>query len=149
MNAYQEGTQSNNHIFLNIPARFENLVLIESCLHIIFNDLVLLTSKETIQYNIQLAAYEICTNIINHAYEALQGKDNRIGIELFWDQSKVEIHFEDNGTSFDMPEPSSIKAPPEPSDHGYGLFLIFSLVDKIKYLPLKDKNHWVLIKNLL
>jgi anti-sigma regulatory factor (Ser/Thr protein kinase) len=148
MNTDTGAAPETNYIQLNIPAKFDSLAIVGESLRIIFDGLSGLAEKESIFYNTQLAAYEVCTNIIKHSYQLDESNDNRIWIELRWNTVMVTIKFEDTGVPFKMPDPSKIQPPLEPDDHGYGLFLIHSLVDKIHYGSDQSRNTWLLVKNL-
>lgn len=148
MAAEIRGHPETNYIALDIPASFDALAIVGESLRIIFDGFTNLPEKETVFYNTQLAAYEVCTNIIKHAYPSSQSAKNRIWIELNWDVEKITLQFEDAGTPFAFPEPSTIALPSEPTDHGYGLFLIHSLVNQTQYKSSQSRNTWLLTKNL-
>jgi serine/threonine-protein kinase RsbW len=57
----------------------------------------------------------------------------------------IDLH--DSGYSFDLasvPEPNLDEA----HDHGYGLFLMRSLMDEVRYVPQPEGNQWSLVKHL-
>jgi len=58
-----------------------------------------------------------------------------------------EIDLYDSGQSFDLdntPTPNL----EQPQVHGYGLFIIRSLMDEMIYQPQPGNNHWSLVKHL-
>ena len=102
-------------------------------------------SLDDFVYLVELAVSEICTNIIQHAYQAAGGKirgsltrlDNGIQIDLY-----------DDGESF---EPEAIPAPAHdpvsPHEGGYGLHIVRQIMDSVRYQANTPKgNHWRLIK---
>jgi sigma-B regulation protein RsbU (phosphoserine phosphatase) len=94
-------------------------------------------------YAMELAASEIVTNIIQHAYRFAPG-ELRGHITLLPD--RVELDLYDDGTPFDIsavPEPSL----EEPHEGGYGLFIARQLADELAFVPATpDGNHWRLVK---
>lgn len=102
--------------------------------------------------DIILAADEAVTNIILHAY---RNRESRVGDEITvnieTDKNEIRIIFTDRGSSFDIN-----KAPPPDINlnlagkrrGGFGLFLMKSLMDKIKYRPEKNCNITTLIKKI-
>ncbi|MCX6054716.1 MAG: ATP-binding protein [Chloroflexi bacterium] len=140
--------QKSEYFALNIPARVGYLSLISECIRAGLEDHADLDGQNPILYNVQLAVQEICTNIITHAYRDDQEKENRIWIEVGLDPGRITIQLEDSGDSFDLPDRAAVEIPSEPKDHGYGLFLIYSLVDDLIYQPGKNRNRWVIVKFL-
>ncbi|OQY45330.1 MAG: hypothetical protein B6242_10745 [Anaerolineaceae bacterium 4572_78] len=102
---------------------------------------------EKILHRIQLALYEACTNIIKHAYKGKQHPDNRIEIILAVekDTKQLMVDIYDTGESFDI---AKIQPPENKQEHGWGLFLIKGIMDKVAYTPTENGNHWHLVKKL-
>ena len=94
-------------------------------------------------YQMELAASEIVTNVIRHAYSLSPGE--MCGqITLLPNQIQLDLY--DDGAAFD---PSLL--PPldlsEPCEGGYGLFVARQLTDELTYTPATpDGNHWRLVK---
>ena len=137
---------------LDIPADLTFLALVSESLRSVFEHVPGLPDKEAVLYNLQLAAQEACTNIIQHAYglaaqPGLASPGMRIALEICLDSTTITIQLEDTGRPFDgLPEPGVVQVPDEPQEHGYGLFLIYALVDEVRYQALPGKNCWVLSK---
>jgi serine/threonine-protein kinase RsbW len=103
---------------------------------------------ETLSYNIQLAAHEVCTNIIHHAYAESDGGRIEIALRLeFAETPTFTIDLRDTGRPFD-PDGYSDPNLDEVRVHGYGLFLIRHLMDTVTYTPGTGQNHWCLTKSL-
>ena len=93
-----------------------------------------------------LSVHEICTNIIEHAYD---NKGGRIEIAIYLDEQSgvLTIDLFDKGHSFDLeavPQPDLDDVP----IRGYGLFLVRELMDTVTYSSASEKNHWRLVKRL-
>jgi serine/threonine-protein kinase RsbW len=134
-------------IWLDWPARFTYLHLLSDCIADMLKLIEDVADAEMLLYNIQLAAHEACTNIVNHAYG--NSGEGRISIKLTLDftPSRLTIELQDEGRPFDPSEYSSPNLD-EVRIHGYGLFLIENLMDSVVYTPLAGRNHWSLTKNL-
>ncbi|MCL6511267.1 MAG: ATP-binding protein [Anaerolineae bacterium] len=99
-------------------------------------------------YNVQLAAHEICTNIVRHAYA---GRDNgSIAVVLRVSRTPhltIQIELHDQGRPFDpdsAPEPDRDRL----QEGGYGLFLARMLLDELHYHRDDQGNFWRLLKRL-
>jgi serine/threonine-protein kinase RsbW len=134
-------------IRLDLPASYKFLHVLGLCLQGMLERIEGLTELDITVYNMQLAAQEICTNIVDHAYAGRA--DGRIDITITSAAEPVRLVVElrDTGRQFD---PSAVQAPnlDEAQIHGYGLFLVHSLMDDVSYEPLPDGNRWRLTKYL-
>jgi len=137
---------SQDHIRLSIPASLNYLNILGPCLGAILNAAGALAEGVSFPYALELAVYETCTNIIQHAYRDSVG---RIDLELFLEDQPqcLVVDLYDTGCSFNIAE---VPVPnlDVPQEHGYGLFLIRQLMDDVIYHPGNGKNHWRLIKYL-
>lgn len=132
----------------SFPARYTYLHLLSDCIADMLRLVEGVTQFETLCYNVQLAAHEICTNIINHAYG--NNSEGRIEITLlltFEEPPSLSIELVDHGHPFDA---DSYTAPnlDEVRVHGYGLFLVRQLMDTVTYTPSQGRNQWCLTKNV-
>lgn len=86
--------------------------------------------------NILLAVTELFINIVEHG-QVSQNKFVKFHIKR--KSSSFELTLLDEGNSYD---PLNIKLPDisELPEHGFGLFLIDSLMDSFEYFP-KDRNY--------
>jgi serine/threonine-protein kinase RsbW len=104
------------------------------------------SDESTLPYSLELAVYETCTNIVQHAYVNSEG---HIEIELTIENNplRLVVDLYDTGKPFKMAEIPSLNLD-IPQEHGYGLFLVRQLMDEVSYQPGSEKNHWKLVKNL-
>jgi Response regulator containing CheY-like receiver, AAA-type ATPase, and DNA-binding domains len=113
--------QHSEVIRLDLPARHAYLHLLSETIAELLRQAG--ASNETLVYNIQLAAHEVCTNIVSHAYRNRQRNEDRINVTLTFHPQPpcLEIELHDNGETFDpelVPQPNLSEA----QIHGYGLF---------------------------
>jgi serine/threonine-protein kinase RsbW len=86
---------------------------------------------------VELAVDEACSNIIEHAYQDMQGGDIECTCDL--GQNTLTIALRDHGRSFD---PSKLPPPDLTSDvahrkiGGLGVYLIHKLMDEVRFEPL-------------
>ncbi len=94
-------------------------------------------------YEFELAATEILSNIVRHAYRHESG-EIRGQINLVEDQVALDLY--DDGLPFDItsvPEPDF----EEPQEGGYGLAIARQLLNRLDYSPETPAgNHWCLTK---
>jgi serine/threonine-protein kinase RsbW len=131
---------------LELPASHRYLNVLGACIAEMLKRVEDEPVDEKLIYELQLAAQEVSTNIVNHAYQSNYG---RINIDLSYDPDTQQfaIKFMDMGQVFpgyDNPLPA-----PEALDHGgMGLFLIKALVDDVQYQRTNEVNIWQLAKKL-
>lgn len=98
-------------------------------------------------YNIQLAADEAASNIIEHAYEGVSNGLLELSCEVR--NSSIIIIMVDHGDSFD---PSAIPLPDLKADlserkiGGLGIFLMRKLMDEVHYESKSTGNILTMIK---
>lgn len=134
-------------IRLDFPASYRYLHVVSECIAELLNHVEQMPERESTVYGLQLAAHEVCTNIVGHAYgEKCIG---RLVITLTLSPQPLQLvmEFHDTGNTFDI---NNVQPPnlEEAQVHGYGLFLIHSLMDTVVYTPSPGGNHWRLVKNL-
>jgi serine/threonine-protein kinase RsbW len=140
-------TQHPELVRLDLPARHLYLRLLSDCIAELLKLVDGIVDAETMVYNIQLAAHESCTNIINHAYGGNDQGRIEIALTLDFEQPQLEIELHDTGLPFDW---NTYNSPDlsEAQIHGYGLFIMQNLMDKVSYTSLPGRNRWHLVKNL-
>ncbi len=93
-------------------------------------------------YNIQLAADEAASNIIEHAYEGVS--DGVLEISCNAQGDTITLILVDHGESFD---PADVPAPDLTADlserkiGGLGIYLMRKLMDEVHYQPNPDKSN--------
>lgn len=93
-------------------------------------------------YNIQLAADEAASNIIEHAYEGVS--DGVLEISCNAKGNTITLVLVDHGESFD---PSDVPAPDLTADlserkiGGLGIYLMRKLMDEVHYQSNPDKSN--------
>ena len=139
--------QPSEVIRLDLPANHKHLNIRGACISELLIRVEHVDDREAIVYNLQLAAHEACANIIDHAYAGSIDRRILITLTLIGHPRRLIIELHDTGFSFDLatvPEPNLDEA----HDHGYGLFLMRSLMDKVTYTSRPEGNHWELVKHL-
>ena len=139
--------QSSEVIRLDLPATHKHLNILGACISELLARVENVDEREAIIYNLQLAAHEACANIIDHAYAGEVERRIKITLTLAARPRRLIIELHDTGCSFDLasvPEPNLDEA----HDHGYGLFLMRSLMDEVTYTSRPEGNHWSLVKHL-
>jgi serine/threonine-protein kinase RsbW len=83
---------------------------------------------------VELAMTEALANVIGHSYEGRQGEELLLSLEI--DDSRLVLGIRDRGRPFD---PASYQPPDldNPSEGGYGIFLIEELMDEVSRRPLQ------------
>lgn len=139
--------QPSELIRLDLPATHKYLNILGACISELLTRVEDVAERDAISYNLQLAAHEACANIIDHAYEGALGCRILVTIILADCPRRLIIELHDTGYSFD---PATVPAPnlDEAHDHGYGLFLMHSLMDEVTYTSRSEGNHWALVKYL-
>jgi serine/threonine-protein kinase RsbW len=141
-------------IRLDLPAQHKYLSILGACLTALLERVEEPVagshengSASSLAYSIALAAHEVCTNVVEHAYAGTP--NGRIRLMIEWEEASrrlvVDIH--DTGLAFD---PAQIPAP-DLSDgqvHGYGLFLVYQLTHEASYHTTPEGNYWRLVWNL-
>lgn len=140
-------TLSPEVIRLDLPATPKYLTVLSACIAEILARAELGAERETLTYNLQLAAHEACANIVDHAYSGDPSNRILISLALMAEPNRFVIDLFDSGRSFDL---ASTPLPnlDQPQVHGYGLFIIQSLMDEVVYQPQPGNNHWFLVKHL-
>ena len=94
-------------------------------------------------YELELAASEIVTNIIQHSYRNCRGE---VRGEVHLETDRVQLDFYDDGLPFDI---SAVppKDARQASERGYGVHIVRQLMNEIAYSPgTGGGNHWRLVK---
>lgn len=135
-------------IRLDLPATYAYLSVLGACITAFMARVEGLAEPDVMAYNIQLAVDEIFANIVGHAYAGVVNGRVAIEVAVVNEPRQIVIDLHDKGISFD---PTTVPHPDleDGQVHGYGLFLVEQLMDKVIYQPGTGDNYWRLIKNLL
>ncbi len=99
-------------------------------------------SEEDAQ-DLAVAFSEACANVYRHAYHGRC--DGRVELDVTIEDDRVVVALDHDGEPFDPAR----YAPPDlgrPSESGYGLFLIASLVDEVSFGRVGSGRRLVLVK---
>lgn len=138
--------RKNGYFRLDVPAVVNSLPVVSNLFSAILEQIAGIPERETTTYNVLLSVHEICTNIIEHAYE---NKGGRIEIDIQMDEQSgvLTVDLFDKGRSFNLADVSKPDLDSAPV-RGYGLFLVHELMDEVAYFPVDEKNHWRLVKRV-
>jgi serine/threonine-protein kinase RsbW len=103
--------------------------------------------REHAAFEVELALYEACANVIEHAYENESGND--IHIETAADAERLVITITDFGLPFKWDGRSEVNISEmifTKQDGGLGLHIIEACIDDLKYERVNDKNILKLYK---
>lgn len=136
----------SNTMRFQLPARLDALVVLEKNVQAVLDGMPESDEIRTAQYNFTLALHELCANIINHA-EIEPGSEINIELTLGSDLQLLQAVVVDSGKPFDR---NAVSVPNLEAlqEHGYGIFLIETLVDEVIYTRLATGNQWTLAMSL-
>lgn len=98
------------------------------------------------QSQVALAVHELCMNIIQHGFS---GESGSITLQAVLSQTRLELNIEDDAPN-QYPSTQEI-APPDPGDlpeSGWGMYIVYQIMDEVHYQRLTTGNRWHLVKNL-
>ena len=101
--------------------------------------------REELAYHINLVLTEAIANAMLHGNEEDPGKEVHISISLHCERLNIKVF--DQGAGFDMDSLATPKLD-EFDEHGRGIFIIRSLMDKVCYRRLEDGNVLEMVKFL-
>lgn len=132
---------------LELPARAEHLHLVGALIAALLEPLEDLPERARLLDAIQLAAHEVCANMVRHAYAGRADGRIAVGLRLGRAPRRVLVELRDTGLPFD---PRQV---PAPDPHalptgGFGLLLVRRLADEVSYSAGPDGNCWRLVKYL-
>jgi serine/threonine-protein kinase RsbW len=133
-------------IRLDLPATYKYLNVLGACIGSILEQETGRSDMDLVVYKLKLATHEVCTNIVEHAYAGIGGRIY-ISLSLAKEPRQFIVDLYDSGLSFSMPEICQPNQD-EIQTSGYGLFLIYQLMDQVDYDPQSGNNHWRLMKKI-
>lgn len=93
----------------------------------------------------ELAFHELLTNLVDHAYPGQPHREIQVHIQI--SDQKIQMETRDEGTpahlnmdEIAMPDPEAL------AEGGYGLAIIQTLMDEMKYFTKNGQNTWQLVK---
>lgn len=135
------------HIRFSIEGKFENVRLVGQAI----NTICVSVCSSATAYQVELATVEACNNIVEHAYETLEGS---IDIDVRLLDTLLELCFIDSGLEMNstaifgkefLYDPKDLDNLPE---GGMGLYLIDTIMDSKEYKRENGKNYLFLTKQL-
>ena len=95
-------------------------------------------------HDVAVALSEVCSNSLRHSYGGRT--DGRIDLEARVERGLLRLTVRDYGESFDV---AAYRAPmlSEPSEGGYGVYLIRNLMDDVEYTNMGAGTRVVLVKS--
>ncbi|MBI3165274.1 MAG: SpoIIE family protein phosphatase [Anaerolineales bacterium] len=103
--------------------------------------------SEEIAGQCELALQELLTNLVDHAYEG--NPNGQVAVRMAGNRGQIFIQTEDTGAPANIKlEDVHMPAPEDLAEGGYGMAIIRSLMDDIRYETAQEKNVWTLVKNL-
>jgi anti-sigma regulatory factor (Ser/Thr protein kinase) len=100
-------------------------------------------------YDLKLAVEEACTNVVTHGYAGMNPGSVVLSLEL--DSGQIRVILTDFGHPFEPYDPGAPDLEAgldEELLHGFGLHLIYQLMDEVGYESCEDGNHLTFIKRL-
>jgi serine/threonine-protein kinase RsbW len=133
-------------LWLDLPATNKYLGVLGACVTEMLRRVEGVDDLQTVAYEIQLAAHEICVNIVEHAYAGYGEGRIKVGLMIIRQPLCFIVELADSGHPFD----DSCLTPLQDDlqDRGRGLLLVHKLMDEVMYQRLPDGNHWRLAKHL-
>ncbi len=100
--------------------------------------------REKLAYDLNLVLTEAMANAIQHANEGDPTKE--VHIEISIAEQRLIIKVFDFGQGFDVDQ--YIEPRPPLDEHGRGVYIIHTIMDKISYLPTDNGHVLEMVKNL-
>lgn len=100
-------------------------------------------------YDLKLAVEEACTNVVTHGYAGMNPGSVLLSLEL--DPAQIRVTLTDFGHPFEPYDPGAPDLEASLEDelsHGFGLHLIYQMMDEIRYESGEDGNHLTFVKRL-
>lgn len=134
----------NIRIDLSLPSTLKYLNVLGASLAAILEHAQLSDAEGDI-YNVQLAVHEICTNIIEHAYDGKE--DKRVELEFCFNETQNALTVTLRDTSPKIYRAKDLESDvDEISERGRGIFLAQQLMDSVQYQHHDSFNEWILKK---
>jgi serine/threonine-protein kinase RsbW len=100
-------------------------------------------------YDLKLAVEEACTNVVTHSYAGMN--PGSVVLSLEFEPRQIRVTLTDFGHPFEPYDPGApdVEAGLEGDlSHGFGLHLIYQMMDEIHYESGEDGNRLTFVKRL-
>lgn len=150
-------------VTLDLPAANRYLNVLSACIGALLEHAHGLTDPALQVYNCQVAAQELATNIIAHAYSRKQGR-LLLTLTLTCEPQRFVLEARDTGAAFEPAAQQTARWERSPAsslwtlvavdpvewsaEHGRGLWLMSELVDSVSYRRDDTLNYWRIDKEL-
>lgn len=121
---------STDSIQLCLPATLKYLNVLSGCIAAVLENEGDLPDRDGLQYMVQLAAHELCANIVQYAYAGQPGQVT-ITLAVVAQPYRLEIGTRDAGEG--VFNPAAVPDPDPLAEQGRGLYLMRSLLDELYY----------------
>ena len=130
---------------LDLPADADYLHLVGALIAAFLDPLDGPPAPQELLEGVQLAAHEVCANMVRHAYAGRSDGRIVVGLRLEEAPRRLLVELRDTGLPFD-PGQARTPEPDELPTGGYGLLLVRKLMDEVRYTSGPDGNRWLLVK---
>lgn len=131
----------DEHGWITIPARLEHVQ--EACSFVARVATRHGMDDEGV-YRCQLSVEEVCTNIVEHGYDA-DSRGAKIEVWCFIDEQTFIIEIIDDAPLFDpltLPEPDPSQPLWDRTDGGWGIHFVRKFMDRVEYSSTDQRNHF-------
>ncbi|MCE5285605.1 MAG: ATP-binding protein [Pelosinus sp.] len=130
---------------------FADMKKLPYMLDTIMQEVTQYVSDKKLLNRLKLCCEEILANIIDYAYTEKQG-NIYVSCEYFADKHSLQFVFADEGTPYDpLAQKCTVDLEAGIEERpigGLGIFLYTTIMDKVEYKYMSQKNHLILEKNL-
>jgi anti-sigma regulatory factor (Ser/Thr protein kinase) len=100
---------------------------------------------ESYSYHVLSAFNEAFNNIIEHSGKC---QEDEVIIEVKQSDNTILLQLEYDGNPFDSEYLKLDSAPDPLAESGYGLYIMKSFMDEVRYQYCNNKNRWTMIKEI-
>lgn len=124
-----------DHFVFHFPPKCEYLSCLGSFVGSLVENDARLPKHDQVRFNLDLVLNESCNNVMKHSQ-----KDTPVHLEIFLDETGIEILVFDKGEGFVWPEIYGFETQEYP-EGGFGLYLMKELMDEVNYESLSEHHH--------
>lgn len=128
---------------IEIPCLLESLRVAAPFTNAVLHELPDLPERDRLIHNLALVTSEALTNALRHGEH--QGDQVQLAYTIYSD--RIVITITDHGAGFD---PDAVKLPDfeECPEGGYGIYIMKTLMDDMRYEKTTEGNNLILVKKL-